>query len=156
MRYQKDPYSCGPAAIVNALRCFGRKVSELKVRGYTETTPESGTSEEGLVRAITALRFQAEPFEKPDPHWAVQFLRKALSSGPVIICTQNAQHWVTVIGQIDDGDRFIVADPIQTQRNLAENGMHVLSEKELLATWQCRAPETGYYGIRVSRRKRLK
>ena len=156
MKYQKDPYSCGAAAIVNALRCFGRKVSEMKVRSFSNTTSD-GTDEKGILNALKSLKFEGKSFELSDKNEALKILRTALNKGnPSILCIQQSQHWVTVVGMADNGTKFIVADPAKTVRNLAENGVYVLSKKELLKTWQWLPVEKPFFGIVVSRRIRKK
>jgi ABC-type bacteriocin/lantibiotic exporter with double-glycine peptidase domain len=152
MKYQKDSYSCGAAAVVNALRCFGRKVSEMKVRGFSDTSSE-GTSEAGIVQALKGLGFDGTPFDTPDADKAIKILHDCSKRGePVIICVQNLQHWVTVIGVLDQSRRYIISDPAKTVRNMAENGVHVVSEKEIRKTWQCR--NGNFFGIICCRKKR--
>ena len=41
MKFQKYEWSCGPASVVNALRCFGIKVAESKVTPIAGTIPPS-------------------------------------------------------------------------------------------------------------------
>jgi ABC-type bacteriocin/lantibiotic exporter with double-glycine peptidase domain len=153
MKYQAEPYSCGAAAVVNALRCLGHRVSEVTVRSWAGTDPDHGTDEVGIRAAIHWLGYIGSDFELTQRRRAMNKLRGALAVGsPVIISTQNAQHWVTVAAALDCGKRFLVIDPVNTAKNLGENGIHVLSARELLKTWRCRDPEFGFYGI-ICRRK---
>ena len=48
MRYQQRPYSCGAAAVVNALRCYGKRIPEKLVRSRAGTTKKDGTQEEPM------------------------------------------------------------------------------------------------------------
>lgn len=142
MRYQKDPYSCGAAAVVNALRCLGKKTPERIVRAYSNTTPEKGTDEHGIIAALRNFGFDGESFETEKTSEAVTTLTLNIRRGqPVIICTQNLQHWVTVVGMI--GDRFAVADPANTKKNKEENGVHIWSVKQLARNWQSRNGKLG-------------
>mgnify|MGYP003428555599 CR=1 FL=1 len=153
MRYQKHPYSCGAAAVVNAVRCFGKRVAEMKVRSFSSTTKEDGTDEHGIIAALRGLGHDGESFSTGSKDAALDRLFVSLADGhPVIICTQNMQHWITVIGYIgvDSGNiMYVVADPTNTQRNKEENGVHVLSPKLLKKSWQAR--DGKYFGIRCIR-----
>ncbi len=154
MKFQALPYSCGAAAVVNALRCLGKKVSETRVRALAGTTEADGTPPSGIREAIVALGYEAADFEFTSRRQAVKKLEKALAEGnPVIICTQNWQHWITVVAGLDGFRRFLVADPANTVKNLAENGTSTLSRRELLKTWQYRKVEFGFYGVICRRRK---
>lgn len=144
MRYQKDSYSCGAAAVVNAVRCFGKKVPERIVRSFSSTTKENGTDEHGIVAALRGLGFDGESFELFGKTDAIRGLTSYVRSGkPVIICTQNLQHWVTVVGLV--GDMFIVVDPTRTKGNKLENGCHVYSDSQLARTWQSR--DGKFFGV---------
>jgi len=144
MRYQKDSFSCGAAAVVNAVRCFGRRIAEKNVRVFSNTTPEDGTSEEGIISALRGLGHGAESFEFMTRVAAADQLRENLMQGrPSIICIQNLQHWVTVVGMI--GNKFVIFDPANTKGNKLENGMHILSLRNLKRLWQARNGR--YFGI---------
>jgi len=139
MRYQKDTYSCGAAAVVNALRCFGNKVSERNVRVFSSTTEENGTDHHGIVAALRGLGFDGEEFETESKTDAIALLKGNLKKGPVILCTMNFQHWVVVAGMVGDWeDSYIVVDSTRTIENKKENGTQVLTKKQLLKTWQTR------------------
>jgi len=157
MRYQCDYYSCGAAAVVNALRCLGRRVSERSVRSWANTTEADGTNEAGICAAIKGLGFEALVFDSDYREEAVEKLQAALFYGnPVILCTQNSQHWVTVVATLDKERRYLVVDPARTIRNLSENGVTALSQRELVKTWQSRnnsAPGAAFFGIVVKRRR---
>lgn len=144
MRYQTKAYSCGAAAVVNALRLFGKKVSEKRVLAHSFTTRENGTDEHGIVSALRNLGFNGDPFEEETEIEAKAVFR---SSNPVIICTQALQHWVTVIS-LEDG-YYMIIDPARTKKNKKENGIHVVNWKELKRTWQTR--DGSFYGILCSK-----
>lgn len=147
MRYQKITYSCGAAAAVNAIRCFGKKIPERRIRAWAETD-KSGTGDEGIVQALECFGYKGEIFDLEDRDLAVQRLIGAVT----IVCIQESQHWATVVGTTDGGDRFIIVDSANTKRNMSENGVHILSRKELLKTWQTRKGKLS--GITVVRPKR--
>ncbi len=140
MRYQRDQYSCGAAAVVNAIRCFGKKVSEQSVRSFSSTTKEKGTDEHGIIAALRGLGFDGYAFEfdSVDRAQATEQLSAMLRRGePAIICTQNFQHWVTVVGKLAN-DRYVIIDPSTSNENKRENGVNVLTKTSLIKTWQSR------------------
>lgn len=150
MRYQKDPYSCGAAAVVNALRCFGKNVSERAVRAFSSTTPEKGTDEHGIIAALRGLGFNGETMEKASFEEAWGELESNIDEGyPVILCTWSMQHWVTVVGRFGcdpgNGIRLVIADPSNSDRNTTENGVKIVTKKQLKKSWRSR--DGKYYGI---------
>lgn len=148
MKYQTKSYSCGAAAVVNALRCFGKKISEKRVMALAFTTPKDGTDEHGIISALRSLGFEGEAFELAQTGIDINLLADA-SWEPVIICIQNLQHWVTVIGNVDAG--LIVIDPTRTINNKKEHGIHIVSWKDLKKMWLTR--KGLYVGITVKRKK---
>lgn len=147
MKLQGRHYSCGAAAVVNVIRCFGKKVSESKVRAFSSTTEEKGTDEHGIIAALRALGYDGETFDEEDIDEAFSKLVLHSTEGsPVIICTHDNQHWVTVIGHLNtDPRRVIVFDPSDTKKNAAENGVYALSKKDLKKIWKSR--EGKFFGI---------
>lgn len=134
---------------MNALRCFGRRVAERRVRKSVGTT-EDGTTEVGICGGLRELGFTANPFETTDTQAAWGWIIEGLRTGkPVIVCVDNWQHWVTVIGQV--GDRVIVCDPANTKKNEEENGIASMSKKDFLRRWKF-WKEGYYYGIAVGRK----
>lgn len=153
MRYQLRPWTCGPASVRNALRCFGHKVSELKIRQYTNTTQEEGTSEEGVLNAIRKLGYTASEFHNDSNQEAWEWLLENLAEGnPVILCLDAWQHWATAVGVL--GNRVVLVDSSDLRNNKAENGVCLLSKKELLWRWRYsrKGPvECRLYAIAVKR-----
>lgn len=135
MRYQQLPFSCGAAAVTNAIRCFGKRVPERVVRARAGTCFELGTQDEGMIAALATFGLKGTAFDEKNRGLAMNILvSHAIEGDPVILCVQNLQHWVTIIGMI--GDRFILVDPANTVENKKENGIHVLSQKTLSKIWQ--------------------
>lgn len=66
VRYQTRPGFCGPAAVVNCLRCLGKKVAERRIGAASKCTEDAGSSPEDLVEAIRAFEFGATQFETAD------------------------------------------------------------------------------------------
>lgn len=132
MKYQQLPYSCGPASIVNALRCFGIRKAEKTIRKTSNTNPKNGTSEEDMIRVLTHLGFTVNKHEQGQYVKAWKWLHNRLKDGsPVIISVRNWSHYVAAIGLI--GDRIIIADP--DYGNKKENGVLVLNKRQLKKFW---------------------
>ena len=138
MKLQITPYSCGSAALVNALRCYGVKIAEMRVKKLAGTTKDDGTNEHGILDALKALKFKGEMIETHDEDDAWKEIVYGIEIGhPVILCVSNLQHWVTVVGKL--GNKFLVIDPSNAMRNKAENGVAVLNKTELLKRWKSRS-----------------
>lgn len=158
MRFQETEYSCGAAAVLNAARCFGKRIPERIARSIAETTPD-GTDDSGIIKALNILGLEGTAFEYPFFDNAMEEVRDNLNyfqGNPTIICIQNLQHWVVVVGGTDSYDRYIVVDSARTKKNMKENGVQVLSEKELRKLWQTRKSGCGFFGITIRRPKRKK
>lgn len=147
MRFQRKPYSCGAAAVVNAVRCFGQRVAEHRVRALSSTTEKQGCDEHGIVAALRALGFDGETAQwgKLDDAFASLVL-SVMEGHPVIICTRELEHWVTVVGHLHtDPRRVVVIDPDDAKKNREENGVYLVSKRDLGKIW--RSKEAGYFGI---------
>lgn len=131
---------------MNAARCYGRRIPEPIVRKVAETTPEQGTDEAGIINALAVFNLVGTPFEEGDIDAALARLQAQIyNREPAIICTQQLQHWVLVIGSV--ADRFVIIDSSRTKFNLRENGVRLLTVKELRKTW--RAKGDRYFGILI-------
>ncbi len=150
MRYQDVSFSCGPAALVNALRVFGKRIAERRIRGLSSCTEEDGTDEHGLIAATRSLGYTAASHWSADQTAAWSFVRANVLDGkPCLLCIDSWGHWVTVIGIV--GDHVLVADPATWKKNEAENGIHSLSRRELLKRWRHPRDSEPFYAIAVGR-----
>jgi ABC-type bacteriocin/lantibiotic exporter with double-glycine peptidase domain len=148
MRIQEHKYSCGAAAVANALRCLGKKVSEGKVRRLARTDKD-GTTEFGVLRALDELGYVGEVHYSWDAKKLIGVLDQCMEAGePVIIAADDDTHWSLVAGKL--GDRYVYIDSDTVKRNVKENGVYVLSIKELLKFW--RKPDGELYAISVSKK----
>lgn len=150
MKYQKDPYSCGATAVVNALRCYGKNVSERSVRVLARTTPENGTDEHGIIAALRGFGGDGQTFVYKNFENAFAEVVSWIDEGyPVILCTWSMQHWVTVIGKLGrdpgNGTTLIIADPSNSDRNTSENGIKIMTKKQLKKSWK--SPDGKFFGI---------
>lgn len=149
MRTQLRHWSCGAAALVNAVLALGRSTSEGRVRKLAGTTQE-GTDEHGLMEAARALGLTATPTSSADSAAAWAFVRASLLDGrPCLLCIDGWGHWATAIGIV--GERVIVVDPSNTVRNLKEGGVHVMTRTKLLRRWRNRSEDAPFYAIAIGR-----
>jgi len=131
------------------------RIREVVIRAVAETNFDDGTSDIGITNALAMLGLVGASFDEPSSTEALVRVRGQLAMGwPTIICTQNLQHWVVIIGSIDNNQRFIVIDSARTKRNMAENGVRIFTEKELIKTWQTR--KGMFFGVMISRKARKK
>lgn len=144
MRYQELPHSCGAAAVLNAARCFGKRVAERSARALAGTTTD-GTSEHGILGALAGVGLKGTVFSSADFRLAIA----AVAEPPAILCVQNSQHWVVVAGRTDGGRRWIIVDGARTKENTRENGVRVFDRRGLRRAWVTKAGV--YFGILVSR-----
>jgi ABC-type bacteriocin/lantibiotic exporter with double-glycine peptidase domain len=150
MRYQtKDKPWCGPAAIVNAARVHGDKVSERKAKALCGTT-DDGTNEDGMIAGIKGLGYGAHPYCSPTKQEALNWLTGAIANGQsVVITVENDGHWVAIVAKV--GNKFILVDSQNTKKNISENGIWVLSPRKMIKEWK--SQESGFYGIAISKKR---
>src|SRR4029077_10892853 len=133
MKYLELNSSCGSAAVVNALRVFGCKVSEARVRSAAGTD-WTGTGPSGIVAALRKFGLTAQEFTDSNPGKAWLWLHGAIGQGrAVIVAVDASEHWVKVIGR--SGERVVVFDNPGTKRNMYECGVHVLNRRQMLRRW---------------------
>lgn len=150
MRYQEFSWSCGPAALVNAARVLGKRISEKRARSLASATEADGADEDDLIAAARALGLTATEHHSADQAAAWAFVRSNVLEGrPCMICVDSWGHWVTVIAIV--GDRVILADSANTKKNMTENGIEPLTRPSLLGRWRCPAEEEPFYAIAVGR-----
>ena len=149
-KLQQFPWSCGAASVVNACRALGRRVAEGRVRSLAGSSEAEGTDEVGLIQAVRGLGLKATPHHSSDAATAWAFIRSNVQDGrPCLLCIDQWQHWVCVIGVM--GDRVIVIDPANTKANMAENGTHSLSRRDLHKRWRCKDEQEPFYAITVGK-----
>jgi ABC-type bacteriocin/lantibiotic exporter with double-glycine peptidase domain len=142
-------WSCGPAALVNAARAIGVRVSEGRIRKLAGTT-EDGTDEIKLIFATRSIGLTATPNHTKDQAAGWAFIRANVLDGrPCLVCIDQWSHWVTIIGMI--GDRVLLADSANTKKNVSENGIHSLSRTDLLKRWRCRDESEPFYAIAIGK-----
>lgn len=130
-KQQERVYSCGPAALRNALRHrWQHKVREGVIRKLAGTTPD-GTDELGLKAAANALGYRVVELWSDSRTVFYDWVKGSLLSGkPVLLCLQNWEHWCCGLGVI--GDQIVVHDPSRFKKNLAEQGLHTMSKSRFM------------------------
>lgn len=134
MRYMERDGYCGPASIVNAIRCYGQKVPEDKVAKACGTT-KNGTDEIQMLRGIKKLGYRVENFFDSQRVNALDFIRCRIEVDrvPIILAVDNHSHYLTLVGHI--GNTYLIADPAAHPHIMLENGVLNLSERELMNRW---------------------
>lgn len=138
MKYQLTDHGCGPAALCNALACFGMVLKEKEIAKLAKTTKRNGTSEEGIKTALDSLGFQWTELSHPTK------FRKSLTDGhPVVAVVEKYSHWITIVGKL--GKNFVVVDPDKSKVGRMEIAVFIVSKDELKNYGK-------YYGISISRK----
>lgn len=108
MRFQARRWSCGAAAVANALEVFGVYQTEEEIAKIAKTNPD-GTSAAGIVRALRHFGFSPNKYQFRDGGVAVNHLLTSITLGlPNIICVDRWAHWMVVGGKM--GSNFVIID----------------------------------------------
>jgi ABC-type bacteriocin/lantibiotic exporter with double-glycine peptidase domain len=156
MRLQENSYSCGPAAIRNAFRVFGHKVSLKNIAAACGTT-EDGTDDVEMLQGIRAFNYTATEYKANSKTEGWLWLHGCLTHDRVVIlCINDWQHWVVCIGSL--GNRVVIFDSANYASNIKENGVKVWSKRHLMqAWWNANPNREGYpplYAISISKKRK--
>ena len=146
MKAQGKAWTCGIAAVSNALECLGIRRTQGQVAALCHTSPDAGTDEEELKRALLACGCGVDEWEFALEALSKDWLRQHLyRRGPVVLCMDNFEHWVTCIGVC--GDSYTVFDPALGM------GLRVYSWAGLKTRWCLSRAKDGpiYYALGVNR-----
>jgi ABC-type bacteriocin/lantibiotic exporter with double-glycine peptidase domain len=139
MKKQSTSWWCGVASIANALEVLGIRRSQREIARICAVSPEAGTDEVEMKRALLANGVQVDEYQTDNLPEAWRWLHQHVNKiGPTILCVDNWEHWVTVIGVV--ADRFVLFDPARNQ------GVEVHGSLSLQGRWR---HEETYYGIGV-------
>ena len=127
MKMQRDKFSCGTFAVLNALAAVGKRATEKRVRVDAGTTRAHGTTDHGIRQALDRQGFTGSNLPtSADAFWSE--LTVAMTAGdPCILLVDDAEHWVAVIGKI--GQRVLVFD---SDGDRQEHGIHVFTQRGLM------------------------
>jgi ABC-type bacteriocin/lantibiotic exporter with double-glycine peptidase domain len=145
LRPQRLTWWCGVASAANALACLGIERDQEDLATLCHVTRKDGTDEDEVMRALLACGAKVAPWYSRHRLRSMQWLQSTLHDhGPAILCVDQYQHWVTVIGSLNQ-TTFWVFDPA------ADMGLQMYGWDELVARWRKAKPSPRYYGIGVSR-----
>lgn len=156
MRFQRDDFSCGPGAIVNAARALGVRISELLVQELAGTTHD-GTDEFGMQRALRRLGYEVEEVNTLDSGEAWDWLCAQIRDGrTAILCVENYTHWATVVGVLGDERVIYVDSQDGLESNRRENGVRSLTRRGVTRLWgsRGRGKRRRYYALAVVPKRR--
>ena len=156
MKYQpKGSPLCGPTSIQNALRFYRKKVGLKKIlAGMSKDVLVEGAHQFELLAGLHELGFHGKCFNVNARETARTYLKRGT---PTILCvhTDNPwDHWVCVL-HLHQLDSYLLLDSENSKKNIAENGSHVLSWRQLQNLWMAPAAaqidrtDRTYYGIQV-------
>lgn len=156
-RFQASNFTCGPAAVVNALQALGIRLTEAEVVELAGTT-KNGTDERGIMRALRHLGYDVEELDTYDSDEAWEWLRAQLGGvRPVILCVENFEHWTSVVSMF--GERVVYVDSQSGLRgNREENGVRFLTRRGLTRIWgkRGRGRRRRYYALSIVKPRKLR
>jgi ABC-type bacteriocin/lantibiotic exporter with double-glycine peptidase domain len=142
VRAQRKGYWCGIASIANALEVLGIRRTQREIAKLCDVNEAAGTDETEMKRALLANGVGVDEWHRDDAFASESWvLRHIVYRGPTILCVDNDEHWVTVIGVC--AGQFTVFDP---SRN---TGIEIHSAESLTERWV--NSDGIYYGIGVSK-----
>ncbi len=150
MKLQETKFSCGAASLRAALYVLGKCPWEKSIRKHAGTTPEHGTDEDGLRKAIEYYKFRHRRFQTISVREATDNLKKSLRRGyPVIICVDKESHWCAAVGML--GKKIMLFDPANSAKKQKYSGIRLYNVDDLAGRWGNVLPDgaTEYYGIVV-------
>jgi ABC-type bacteriocin/lantibiotic exporter with double-glycine peptidase domain len=148
MRIQKDKFSCGVFAVLNAGDALGVHLAERTVRKDAATTEADGTSQHGILNALERAGLKGTEFKITDKKAAFLLLLETVKAGaPVILSVENDRHWVVAFAV--SGKKVAIFDSWLSQENQKECGTDVWDARSLAKWWT--KTDGNYYGIAVEK-----
>lgn len=142
VRRQAKNYWCGIASIANALEVLGIKRSQREIARLCDVNPEAGCNEIEMKRALLANGIGIDEWQYRSESSSEDWLWDHINNrGPVILCVDDDDHWVAVIGGCNWS--WLVFDPSRNQ------GVEVHDWSSLAQRW--RNSEGIYYGLGCSK-----
>lgn len=146
MKRQQKTWWCSAAALQNAFRFYGHKISQTEIAeliglGYTENTMLDDPAE-GLKRAILHLGYSFDELSTSVRNDAVYWLNNTMlmprNGHPVLLCVDDWSHWVTLLGAAgcQGYSRWSLFDPGNYDWLKSEHGWRVWDNKNLLKHWR--------------------
>ena len=117
---QSERWSCGPAAIVNAVTTLGLVIDEKEVIGFATS---DGMNEVKVMDALTSLGLEPRELTMRD---ADQAWKTLTSNIPAILIVDRDSHWVAATLLVADGS-VEIRDPA--------SGTKVYDQEQLATRW---------------------
>jgi ABC-type bacteriocin/lantibiotic exporter with double-glycine peptidase domain len=144
MIFQSNGWSCGAAALANALTYFGKSISEKTAIRICKSNI-NGTDADFIIEAAKGLGYKSESFLEVDSKTAWSKLYEQIHTGTMLIlCIDSWGHYVTLVGYL--GSKVLIVDSSRDTKKL--NGVMYLSKRQLLKRWR---HENGFYAIKIWR-----
>lgn len=106
---QPNEWTCGPFALKHALVALGRLADEQAIAKVAGPHWASGTNEIKLARAARHFGCELPLVRRKNPDRARAALTRHVANHlPAILCVDEWDHWITVVGH--ERDRFVVID----------------------------------------------
>jgi hypothetical protein len=139
---QPNKWQCGPFALKHALIMLGQFVDENEISRIAGSHWWAGTDEIKLSKAAKAFHCDMKVIRRKNSVRAKRELLGMLKSGyPALLCVDDWNHWITVVGA--ERDRFITIDSKQAPVVCIESWV------ELRRRWVYREPDPDEPGMRV-------
>lgn len=138
MKFQQTPFTCGPAAVLNAFLCLGMelKATEKQIAKLCGTTKD-GSDDFDVAIAVALLGFDV------GKTLSIEDVNFYLDQGrPVMLVAYEDTHWVTIGGRLGK-DKWIVIDSDNAGWNKRHNGVYVVEPEAL------RCKDGVYLGIAI-------
>lgn len=126
---QETLFSCGPSALRNCLLFLGIERTEKYIRFLMNTT-KKGTSEKGIIQAITAFKLDYKVhYSRNFERFRFLLLKALRKKNPCIVLIDACNHWVAAIDynkqkvSIIDSEfkKILQPIPMKTLKPLAYN-----------------------------------
>jgi hypothetical protein len=142
---QSRGYTCGPAAMRNALALIGLTEDESRLRELMGARAFIGTPDEGFVLAAEALRIEHEHVIDGD----LDRLRQETSAGnPCILDWRHGQHYVCAFAVTERHVFFVDSNPRDT-----DMVRFMTHERFLMFWWDSDNPHDRHHAMHIFRHR---
>lgn len=135
IKTQPDNYSCGIYSIINALLVYDDHRNREEIKELSKTTYRKGTDEIGIKNCLTELGYKSREYVTKNKNAAWRWVLKNSISYPLILCTEDNQHWAVVIGRIRN--KVILVD---------YEDIKIIGKQELLLDWSYKG---SFWGLKI-------
>ena len=111
--HQRQKYTCGPVAILNALKFFGRRVTEKnlpKIVKITKCDPYAGTLPSGLEKGLRAVKKGLFKLKKAKPSYSKLLTHLDILNPAILIYPAQDNNFHAVLLFQKKGQKYIIND----------------------------------------------